>query len=32
MLYFNRIDISTGIDVKKTSESKERDICHYRYF
>ena len=29
MLYFDRIGISEGIDVNKTSESKERDICHY---
>ena len=32
MLYFNRTDISEGIDVNKTSESKECDICHYWYF
>ena len=32
MLYFNRIDVSEGIDVNKTSESKECDICHYWYF
>ena len=31
MLYFYRIDVSEGIDVK-TSESKECDICHYWYF
>ena len=30
MLYFDRIDISGGIDVDKTSASK--DICHYWYF
>ena len=29
MLYFNRIDVSGGIDVNKTRESKECDICHY---
>ena len=29
MLYYDRIDVSEGIDVNKTSESKERDICHY---
>ena len=29
MLYFNRIDVSIGIDVNKTSGSKEYDICHY---
>ena len=32
MLYYERIDISEIIDVNKTSESKECDICHYRYF
>ena len=32
MLYFDRINVSEGIDVNKTSESKERDICHYWYF
>ena len=29
MLYFDRIDISEGIDVNKTTASKECDICHY---
>ena len=32
MLYFDRIDVSEGNDVHKTSESKECDICHYWYF
>ena len=32
MLYFERIYVSEGIDVNKTSESKECDICHYWYF
>ena len=32
MLYFDRIDISEGIDVDKTSVSKECDLCHYWYF
>ena len=32
MLEYDRIDISEGIDVNKTSASKECDICHYRYF
>ena len=27
MLYYDRIDISEGIDVNKTSASKECDIC-----
>ena len=32
MLYFNRIDVSEGIDINKTSGSKDCDICHYWYF
>ena len=32
MLRYDRIDVSEGIDVNKTSESKECDIHHYRYF
>ena len=28
MLYYDRIDIFEGIDVNKTTESKECDICH----
>ena len=32
MLEYDRIDISEGIDINKTSTSKERDICHYWYF
>ena len=32
ILYYDGIDVSEGIDVNKTSESKERDICHYIYF
>ena len=32
MLYFDRIDVSEGIDVNKTIESKECDICHCWYF
>ena len=32
MLYFDGIDISEGIDVNKTSKSKECDICYYWYF
>ena len=32
MLYYDRIDVSEGIDVNKTRESKECDICHYWYF
>ena len=29
MLYFGRIDVSEGIDINKTSASKECDICRY---
>ena len=29
MLYYDIIDVSEGIDVNKTSESKECDICCY---
>ena len=29
MLYYDRIDAFEGIDVNKTSESKESNICHY---
>ena len=32
MLYYDTADVSEGIDVNKTSESKECDICHYWYF
>ena len=32
MLYFDRVNVSEGIDVNKTSKSKECDICHYWYF
>ena len=32
VLYFERIDVSEGIDVNKSSASKECDICHYCYF
>ena len=32
MLEYDRINISEGIDVNKTSASKECDICHYWQF
>ena len=32
MLEYDKIDISEGIDINKTSPSKECDICHYWYF
>ena len=28
MTYFDRIDVSEGIDVHKTSALKECDVCH----
>ena len=31
MLYYDRIEVSEGIDVNKTSDSKECNICHYWY-
>ena len=32
MLEYDNIGISKGIDINKTSASKEWDICHYWYF
>ena len=32
LLYYDRIDVSEGIDVNKISTSKECDVCHYWYF
>ena len=32
MLYYDKIDFSEGIDVNKTSASKECNVCHYFYF
>ena len=32
MLCYDRFDVSKGIDVNRTSASKEGDICHYWYF
>ena len=32
MIYYDRIDVSEGIDGNKTSTSKDCDVCHYRYF
>ena len=32
MLYFDRIDVSEGIDVNKKIHSKEFDIFHHWYF
>ena len=32
ILYYDRIEVFGGIDVDKTSASKEPNICHYWYF
>ena len=32
MLHYDRIDVSEGIYINKTSASKKCDICHYWYF
>ena len=32
MLQYKKIDVSEGIDVNRTSASKESDLCHYWSF
>ena len=32
MLQYQKIDVSEGIDVNKTSASKESEVCHYSFF
>ena len=32
MIYYERIDVSEGIDVNKASKSNECNIFHYWYF
>ena len=32
MLYYGRIDVSKGIDVNKSSTTKECVVCRYWYF
>ena len=32
MLYYDRIDISEGIDPTKSSDSKDFMFCHYWFF
>ena len=32
MLRYQKIDASEGIDVNKTSASKECELCHYWFF
>ena len=32
MLQYKKIDVSEGIDVKKTGASRECQLCHYQFF
>ena len=32
MLHYEKLSISEGIEIKKTSASKECMLCHYWYF
>ena len=32
MLEYEKIDVSAGIDVNRSSKTKKCDICHYWYF
>ena len=32
MLRYQKIDVSEGIDLNKTSTSKECKLCHYWFF
>ena len=32
MMQYNKIDVSEGMDVNKTSASKECELCHYWFF
>ena len=32
MIQYEGIDVSEGIDINKSNESKECMICHYWYF
>ena len=32
MLQYQKIDVSEGIDVNKTSRSEECKLCHYCFF
>ena len=32
MLWYQKIDVSEGIDINKTSVSKECEFCHYWFF
>ena len=32
MLRYQKIDTSEGIDINKTTPSKECEVCHYWFF
>ena len=32
MISYDRIEVSEGIEVNKTSDLKECDVCHHQYF
>ena len=32
MLHYDRIDVSEGIDINKTNDSHENNVCHYDNF
>ena len=32
MLRYEKTDVSEGIDINKTSASKEFELCHYWFF
>ena len=32
MLYYNKINVSDGMDINKSNKSKECVICHHWYF
>ena len=32
MVQYEKSDVSEGIDVNKTSASKEYELCHYQFF
>ena len=32
MLWYQKIDISEGIDINKINASKECEVCHYWFF
>ena len=32
MLWYQKIDISEGIDINKTNGPKECELCHYCFF